>query len=136
MKAGRIALFIALAVAVISVLLLIVYQMPGRDESDIDVHRMSGDEAAQMAISSLFSTPTFAFDGLEDSIRVLEVKDVEGEYEVSISFTSRHAGYGDRAGKALPQALTDHVIIFRISQGLLKSAIIDGVWDAFNQVEI
>jgi hypothetical protein len=68
----------------------------------------------------------------------LEVKDTkEGYcptcYDVTISFDSRHGGYGDRTGMMVIQVITPHTAVIQVRDGNVDSAILDGIWDEMNQ---
>jgi hypothetical protein len=89
-----------------------------------------------LAIGFVRNAPTFAFDGISESIMVEDVMILESfpvQYVVTINFESLHGGYGDRTGEILTQAITMHTIIVTVVDGQIISAIIDDVWDEINQ---
>jgi hypothetical protein len=91
---------------------------------------------AELAIGFVRNAPTFAFDGISESIMVEDVMILESfpvQYVVTINFESLHGGYGDRTGEILTQAITMHTIIVTVVDGQIISAIIDDVWDEINQ---
>ncbi|HUL61892.1 MAG TPA: hypothetical protein VLT35_02415, partial [Methanocella sp.] len=50
---------------------------------------------------------TFKFDGMADTLNVRMNKTVSDSiFEIVAQFTSRHAGFGDRAGKIVADVLT------------------------------
>ena len=96
------------------------------------------EESLKIAEEFVRNSPTFAFDGIEDSI-----KSVGGfgpdpcspGYSFRFEFDSRHPGYGDRMGQALAQVITHHIAEIYISfdGGEVTFAIMDGKWDMLNQ---
>jgi hypothetical protein len=91
---------------------------------------------AELAIDFVKNAPTFAFDGMDDSLLVDDVMILESfpvQYVVIINFESSHGGYGDRTGEILTQAITPHTIRVTIVDGQITSAVIDDVWDEISQ---
>ncbi|HXW02211.1 MAG TPA: hypothetical protein VD828_02415, partial [Candidatus Nitrosotenuis sp.] len=91
---------------------------------------------AELAIDFVKNAPTFAFDGVDDSLTVEDVMILESfpvQYVITINFESSHGGYGDRTGQFLTQAITPHTIIVTVVDGQITSAIIDDAWDEVNQ---
>ncbi|MEM3143631.1 MAG: hypothetical protein QXG67_03400 [Candidatus Nitrosotenuis sp.] len=90
----------------------------------------------ETAVDFVMSGPTFAFDGIIDSLEVDSVMIMESfppQYRVIIVFDSAHGGYGNRDGQVLTQAITPHRVDVLISEGIVRSAIIDGKWDEIRQ---
>ncbi|MGQ9679869.1 MAG: hypothetical protein ACUVV4_03775 [Candidatus Bathyarchaeia archaeon] len=87
------------------------------------------------AIIFLKKSPTFKFDGIPDSIKVIGVETLKmpWTWEVKISFDCRNAGYGDRTGKIVLPVITPHEISIVVSKGRVIRAIIDGRWDEIQQ---
>ena len=48
-------------------------------------------------------------------------------------FVSSHAGYGDRTGRALPEAATRHRPVITVDEGQVRLALMDGRWDMLKQ---
>ena len=94
-------------------------------------------KAMQTAREFAVSQPTFAFDGIQQSLDVNLVSVIQSKtmplYIVHVSFDSKHSGYGDRSGQALKDAKTHHTMKVMVSDYGIGSSIIDGVWDEFNQ---
>lgn len=103
----------------------------------------SGDGFTQggvedIALKYLLGSPTFAYDGIPDSVNILDVVAMESfpvQYVVTIAFDCSHAGYGDRTGQILAQVITFHEIRVKIVEGWVVSAVIDDMWDELNQQE-
>jgi hypothetical protein len=106
------------------------------EEKEIDPGDTTRGEAEKLAIEFLMNGPTFKFDGIEESIEVVEIIAMESypvQYIITIAFECRHAGYGDRTGQALAQVITPHEIRIALSAGKIGSAIIDDQWDELIQ---
>jgi hypothetical protein len=91
-----------------------------------------------MALQYLQGSPTFEYDGILDSVKILDFVAMESfpvQYVVTIAFNCYHAGYGDRTGQLLAQVITSHEIRVKIVEGWVVSAIIDESWDELNQRE-
>ena len=82
------------------------------------------------------SSPTFDFDGMEETLKIEVVAVRESypeQYEIEATYSSRHAGYGDRTDMVLAQVITLHTLNMVVSSGNVVSAIIDEEWDELNQ---
>jgi hypothetical protein len=105
-------------------------------ETEIDTGDTTFSEAENLAIEFLMDGPTFRFDGIEESIEVLDIIAMESypvQYIIIIAFECKHAGYGDRTGQALAQVIMPHEIRIALSAGKIGSAIIDEQWDELIQ---
>lgn len=87
--------------------------------------------AVFIAEDYIYGAPTFNFDGIEDSVEVVRVETLRMPYTwgVTIKFTSRHGGYGDRTGQILTEALEDHTMYIVVSEGKIIDAVTDGKFD-------
>jgi hypothetical protein len=93
----------------------------------------------KIAIDFLVNNPTFSFDGLIESITVMETYSIENDptqYVVVLAFNTSHAGWGDREGTFIAQIITPHVIKITIVEEEVTEAIIDDVWDEINQTQL
>jgi hypothetical protein len=109
------------------------------NESDLPGIDTSAREAERIALEFLIDAPTFAFDGIEESIEVQDIVAMESypiQYAVTIAFECRQAGYGDRTGQMLAQVVTPHEMRVVVSTGEVRSAVIDGEWDELNQRDV
>ena len=98
-----------------------------------------GDEVdRRLAESFLRNSPTFRFDGLPDTIRLLDraAGDCETCLVYTFGFDSSHPGYGDRTDLPLAAAVTPHEAIISIEDGLVTDARIDSIWDVIMQSPI
>ena len=93
------------------------------------------EQAILIATDFLKKSPTFSFDGMEDTIEVVTVDTVRMPYTwyVTLKFTSRNAGYGDRTGQMLAQVLTEHTMVILVSEGEVLSAKTDDVFDELTE---
>ena len=94
------------------------------------------DQIHQIALNFLINGPTFSFDGIMDSIKIIDIYTMESfpeQHVVIISFDTLHAGWGDREGTFIAQVVTPHVIKITIVEEKVVSAVIDDKWDELKQ---
>jgi len=96
---------------------------------------LTEDAARQKALKFVKNSPTFVFDGIEESLELAETlyPDMENAWQFVYRFESRHAGYGDRTGEMLAQVITPHEAIVTVEQGEIRNAVMDGEWDMLEQ---
>ena len=96
---------------------------------------LTQDKAVLSALNFLKRSPTFRFDGIPDTVKVVKVETLRmpWTWEVTIAFVCRNSGYGDRTGKITMPVLTPHEIRISVSRGVVKGAIIDEKWDEIKQ---
>jgi len=89
----------------------------------------------QLAEEFVKNSPTFKFDGIEDTLELVETlyPDIEDAWTFAFRFESRHAGYGDRTGQTLAQVITPHEAVITVEEGMIKSAVMDEKWDMIRQ---
>jgi hypothetical protein len=95
--------------------------------------------AVNVAVRFLKNSPTYKFDGIPDTLKVMDTRILESfpvQYVVTITFDSRHAGYGDRTGQVLAQVITPHEIVITVVEGEVTRAVVDDKWDELNNREI
>lgn len=91
------------------------------------------EESLEIAGNAVLGSPTYVFDGYElQHVRTVAAR-CPSCWIFTFRFKSSHAGYGDRKGQALEQAITQHSANIAVSNGELEYAIIDEVWDIMNQ---
>lgn len=103
--------------------------------AEIPIEDQEMAEVIEIALDFVISSPTFAFDGIEDSLVVDSVLVMESfplQYRVQVSFDSAHGGFGNREGQILTQVITPHKMDLLISEGMVVSAVTDGQWDEIN----
>ncbi|MFH1715538.1 MAG: hypothetical protein ABH857_05055 [Elusimicrobiota bacterium] len=93
------------------------------------------DKNKDAARKFIIESPTFAFDGIEDTLELLSYRPVKSfnVWEFIYIFTCNHGGYGDRKGKILTQALEDHTVHLNIVDYVVVEAVIDSEWDMLKQ---
>lgn len=118
----------AMALATLSLLALAACSSDGGD-SEVD---------RRLAESFLRNSPTFRFDGLPDTIRLLDhtAGDCETCVVYTFGFETSHPGYGDRTNLPLAPTVTAHEAIISIEDGLVIDARIDSIWDVIAQSPI
>jgi ribosomal protein S12 len=127
---GKVSLVLALIVAFAASAVVLNAYVP---ENGI-----ISDEEAETLIAQHFilNAPTYAFDGIDGTLRVVETMSLESwpvQYIVVLSFESSHAGYGDRTGEVLAQVVTTHVATVKVVNGEVVQAIIDDIWNELDQ---
>jgi hypothetical protein len=94
----------------------------------------SPEEAEKIAETWIETAPTYSYDGFDLELESHEVLETFPEQHVlSYTFTSRHGGYGNRTDQIVTEALTPHSIEVIVSEGEVRSAVIDGEWDEIAQ---
>jgi len=99
----------------------------------------SDEESQRIAEEFLRSSPTFIFDGIEDTLRLVDTIAPQSmpDYRIFFfTFDSGQAGYGDRTGQVLAEVITPHKVAITVDQGQIKVALIDRTWDILTQEKI
>lgn len=102
------------------------------------VPEFSEDQAIIIATEYLKGSPTFSFDGIEDTIEFVRVDTIRmpNTWSVTLKFESRHAGYGDRTGEMVAQVITEHTMVIMVSNGEVIHAVTDEVFDEITETMI
>jgi hypothetical protein len=129
---GKVSLVLALIVAFAASAVVLNAYDPGNG--------IISDEEAALLIAKHFilNAPTYAFDGIEGTLLLIQTTSLESwpvQYIVILSFESSYAGYGDRSGEALAQVVTTHVASVKVVNGEVVQAVIDDAWDELEQRE-
>jgi hypothetical protein len=101
----------------------------------VDIPVYDDQTITEIANEFVLSSPTFAFDGMEDTLEFGPITILESfpeQYKLDVMFTSSHGGFGDRTDQMVTQALTPHVMQIIISEGVVISAVTDDTWDEMN----
>ena len=98
-------------------------------------HRITEKESQNIAEEYVRESRTFTYDGIEESLELIETlyPDIEYSWQFLFQFQNQHAGYGDRAGQVTAQVITTHQAIITVEMGEIRSATIDGKWDMLRQ---
>ncbi len=93
------------------------------------------EESLRIAREFVKNSPTFQYDGIEETLEHVETLTARCPYCWLFTFTfdSRHGGYGNRTDQILIQVITTHVVRITVERGVIVSAIMDGVWDMMRQ---
>ena len=99
---------------------------------------MATEEESQLtALEFVENCPTYLFDGIEGSIKLVETLDAFCPYcwGFVYEFECRQAGYGDRTGMMLAQVITTHRAVVSMSGGQIDGGTIDDEWNMITQEE-
>jgi hypothetical protein len=97
--------------------------------------QMSQEESQKIAEEFLKNSPTFVFDGIEETLKLTDTLTARCPYcwVFIFEFDSRHAGYGDRTGQVLAEVITQHKASIAVEQLEVTSAVMDEKWDMLRQ---
>ena len=99
------------------------------------------NEAGEKAASDFVrNSPTFRFDGIEESFRLESSRSIEfcrGCYEYIFYFESSHPGVGDRTGVKLRTYITPHrAVLNMVDNTVVAMGVLDESWDMGRQLII
>lgn len=96
---------------------------------------MTRETSEQIARDFVKNSPTFTFDGIEDTFSLTGDRETPGRYcwVFVFEFDSRQAGYGDRTGQVLAQVITPHQAVITLEQHWITAAVMDEKWDMRQQ---
>ncbi len=96
------------------------------------------EDAQNIAADYIKNAPTFTFDGIEKTLQATSVKtlDCKGCFEVTVQFSCRNVGFGNRSSTFLTAKTNSHTATVRVEKGKVTQAIIDGIWDEMTQKSI
>jgi len=97
--------------------------------------QMSKEESQRIAEEFVKNSPTFLFDGIEETLRLTDTLTARYPYcwVFIFEFDSSSAGYGDRTGQATAQVITHHKAVITVQQLEIISVVMDEQWDVINQ---
>jgi len=107
-------------------------------ENDIPTSEtMTKEEGQEIALEFVENSPTFKFDGIEDTLELVNSIEISipGAWTYELYFESRHAGFGDRVDQILAQLITPHSVSVSVEQGEVVYASMDNQWDMLSQEE-
>jgi hypothetical protein len=101
----------------------------------VPFQEITQDKSLQIAEEFVKNSPTFQFDGIKDSLVLVETlyPDIEYAWQFIFAFDSRHSGYGDRSGENLLQVIAPHEVSVIVEKGVVISARMDDQWDMLEQ---
>lgn len=99
------------------------------------ISEVSEEESQEIAEEFVEDSPTFVFDGIEDSLLLTDTLALQSPYcwQFVFEFDSSHVGYGDRTGLTLAEVITPHQAVVTVEQGEVTDAVLDGEWDMLSQ---
>lgn len=142
MSQNRKKIVIAAILGAIAIGVLVAYFAPLQKEvtiTPISSEEQARSEALGIAQAFVLRSPTFAFDGIAESLHFEQGPILESnppQYIMYAKFDSTHAGFGDRTGQMLAQIITSHTVEIRISDGVVLSAVTDNAWDELNSQSV
>lgn len=123
--------WLPLVLALLVVLPLLATLGCGATQAD----QFTEEDSGQTAEGYVRSSPTFAFDGIEDSLVLVNTEAARCPccWAFDFEFECRHAGYGDRTGQVLAQVISPHTARIVVNEGQVVQAVMDGTWDMMTQ---
>ena len=93
------------------------------------------EESRAIAEKFVLNSPTFKFDGVEDSLQLLATHKGQNPtcWQFKFEFQCRHAGYGDRADHTVTKISASRIARIAVKDWKVVSAIIDNQWDMIEQ---
>ena len=133
-------LILIIFASIIAITILALYNQlscPTEKPSTV-TNGVSEEESLSIANNFLKNSPTYKFDGLEDTLKHKETLTLRCPYcwQFIFTFDSRHAGYGNRTGQMLAQVITPHTARITVQKGEVTSAILDKEWNMLQQEKI
>lgn len=100
--------------------------------------QMSKEGSQAIAEEFVRGSPTFSFDGMEETLKLTDTLMARCPYcwLFVFEFDSRQAGYGDRTGMMLAQVITHHRAEIMVELHEITSAVMDEKWNMLTQTEI
>jgi len=97
--------------------------------------KVTEDENRRIATDYLLNSPTFKFDGIEGSVRLIAPQALKynDAWQFIYKFRCAHPGYGDRSRQTVAQAVTPHTARIIVRRGEVTFAVIDEKWDISGQ---
>lgn len=88
----------------------------------------------QLAEDWIREAPTYRYDGSGlEFINHVQQESYPVRHVLTYTFTSSHAGYGNRSDTVTEQVITKHTITITIVDVTIQSAVIDEKWDEVGQ---
>jgi hypothetical protein len=94
---------------------------------------MSQAESQRVAEEFVKQEVTYRIGSMPSTFKLISTATVANGWEYEFEFDSWYAGYGDRSGQVMAQLKTHHTVKIAVQNGVVKSAIMDAVWDMMNQ---
>ncbi len=128
-----------LMLVVFALVALLVASCDGDSDSETsdDSQWKVKKESRQIAEDFLINSPTFIYDGIEESIEQALGEEAVGpdKWRYLFSFSSKYEGYGDRTGEKPTEKETYHEVLITVANGEVTKAVMDNDWDMIDQEE-
>jgi len=107
----------------------------GEAEQSNGATGITQEESQEIARQYVINEPTFAFDGIEDTLKLVETINLKCPYcwEFVFEFDCAAAGYGNRTDLMVAQVITPHTARVAVQEGVVATAVMDGRWDMMEQ---
>ena len=107
----------------------------GEAEQSNGATGITQEESQEIARQYVINEPTFAFDGMEDTLNLAETITLKCPYcwEFVFEFDCAAAGYGNRTDFMVAQVITPHTARVAVMEGVVATAVMDGKWDMMEQ---
>jgi hypothetical protein len=92
------------------------------DQAKFERSKTLAQEAAE-------NSPTYQYDGTDLKFESSEELTCANCWEFTFSFSSRHAGYGNRSGQFLAQVITPHQIRVNVEEEKIVAVVTDRTFD-------
>lgn len=139
LKRSTILILIIIAVIIAIVALALYSQLSCPIEKPSTVtNGVNEEKSLKIAQQFLENSPTYKFDGIEETLKHEETLTLRCPYcwQFIFTFNSRQAGYGDRTGQMLAQVITQHTARITVEQEEVTYAVLDNKWDMLQQEKI
>lgn len=108
------------------------YIAPEEKEQAFDQAKF--ERSKQIAQEAAENAPTYKFDGFDLKFESSEALPCVNCWEFTFSFSSRHAGYGNRTGQILAQVITPHQIRVNVEDEEVVVVVTDRTFDELKQI--
>jgi hypothetical protein len=97
--------------------------------------KMTEDSSRIIAEDFVVNSPTFAFDGIANTLKLTGAISLRCPYcwQFTYEFDSAKSGYGDRTNQMLAEVITHHVAVITIDKLDVTKAVMDDQWDMLQQ---
>jgi hypothetical protein len=103
-------------------------------ETSAFTQALDESQVKKLAEDWITGAPTYAYDGSGLAfVSSLQEETSPVRHVLNYTFTSSHAGYGNRSGTMTAQVITPHTIRVTVVDGNVDSAVIDAKWDEVGQ---
>lgn len=91
------------------------------------------EDSLRTAQKFVLDSPTYKYDG--GDLKHIGTEPLKCPYcwQFTFTFTSTHAGYGDRSGQMVAQVITSHTAKVIVEKGKVTHAVLDDDWDIIGQ---